>query len=475
MPQVAYTLVADDEKARQQVERFMAEFEGGAKRATRAADGLGKGVNRFMRDLKQYAIGGSVFLGMAKAIGVAKDALRELHEERKRGAQLLEQGETGMAKLAQLAKGDPKKLRAMIDEAKATMRETGMGMEQAADLQFALESSGMQAQRAMFAGLAPVIGSPADAVLGAHGITKAMGAGETGTAQQLLNKVFAASEVSPVTFKEFMPQAALTAPMVKQAGGTDEELLAALALVAPAAGGNIEAAGTQIQGFAKALLKKGMTGTGLVDAARQIQGMGMTEQELVKFFGRQEGYKGYLNILGQAEGVEALSGRLGTVQAETGTPQDLLTGMLASYEAIPEFAGPRARKRQQRELELAQMEEYGTEQAARETAVLSERTRGTRARQDAWTKHKVRKAMGVANFFGADPEEIRLVARAAEALRPENTVLGGIGVIASQGMPRWLDVAGDIVKALIDATAATRDLARRITDPDRNRVEAAMN
>jgi hypothetical protein len=307
----------------------------------------------------------------SKAVSILTNSLKAMHDERERGAKLTTESASGLGKLAQLSGGDPKKMRRMIDEAKKTSKETGISLDKAAELQFSLESAGVADQRQSLARLAPVVGSEnLNAFAGqAAGLQKAFGAQETGGVANIVNKLFAASEGSPVGAQDIAKAASILAPSARGLAKTsDEETLAALALTTPAAGGSADMAGTQLQAFAKTMAEKGVGG-GFVGAAREISGRGMDEAELLKFTGSIESMKGFQNILQVAGEIEKLSKRLSEVDAQTGTAQDFSSGLLGSFMAQPELAAAQERERAARSREINLAEVSGAGQLGRQSAV----------------------------------------------------------------------------------------------------------
>ena len=336
MGQVVFKLEADEAKAVQGILRVTDAL----KKAGAGTDGLkskGKSMGaRFATDLKSMAAG---YIGVQAAIRLASAALQKYNEIRQRGADRIRGAESSMQKLAQLSGGDPAQMARMTAAARLTAKTEGVSAGRGADLQFALESMGMAAHRKTFASTFRLADDPALLAGGAGTMQAAMGKAETGSARQVLNKLFGASAVSKTTVEEFAPAATTAARSVGRLGGSDEEFLAALAHVSKATK-SADVGGTQIGAFADVMRKKGIGGSGLMAAARQVQAMGMDDATLIKWFGRKEGRKGYENMLALAGPIAGTTAELGRIDAERG-PDDLLGRMLGARESDPQLKAAR--------------------------------------------------------------------------------------------------------------------------------------
>lgn len=284
--------------------------------------------------------GGAALMGLAArwlsvgaAIGAAKKVLTGYREEQKRAAEGMKSAEEWLGKLAGLA-GTPSEMRGLMMKYYQS-REQGLGRQEAAEFTFVAKSLDMLKHRELFAGMKG-IAQPVPTLTGVARLRAAMGAKETGTVRQVLNKLGVAAAVSPVTIEEFAPAAVGAAKPAAMVGARDEELLAALAHMALAEKSG-EVASTQLGSFAMAVSKKGMGGVGLLEAARRIRAKKIPDQKLFEFFGRKEAMKGYKNLIDLMPKIEKLMRDLDRAQRETGTPTDWAASAARAYEGVPQL------------------------------------------------------------------------------------------------------------------------------------------
>ena len=330
MGQVVFKLEADEAKAVQGILRVTDAL----KKAGAATDGLkrqGKSMGaRFAMDLKAMALG---YIGIGAAVAIASKALAKMNEIRERGAKRAKTAESSLQKLVQLSGGDTEELQYMMAGVRETSASQGVSLERAAGLQFALESNQAAGYRKRFGKTFQLLDDPAVAVESAATLQKAMGRGETGDLGQVLNKLFAAAAVSKTTVEQLGPAASQAAKSVGRLGGTDEEFLASLSQLSRSTK-DVGVAATQIQSFADAILKRGIKADGLLDAARQIQAMGIPDAKLQEFFGRKEGTKGFLNLVDQAGAIRGTTADLNRIDAERGE-NDLLGRLMKARASDP--------------------------------------------------------------------------------------------------------------------------------------------
>lgn len=345
------------------------------------------------------------YLSIRGGVNLVTAALRDMEAERKRGAEAIKRSEMGMASLAQLAGGDPEKLKHMISEAKASAKQGGMGLTEGAKLQFTLESLGVAKHRELFAQLYGVVGEPAALAEGAKTLQTAMGKGETGSIRQVLNKLLKASAVSKTTVEAFAPAATIGAKGMAAIGVSDEEYLAALAKVSEGLK-SVDEAGTQLQAFAEVVIKKGVGGKGLVGRAMEIEKMDLSPEKLLKFFGRKEAWKGFQSIIAQQGEIGDVTAALQRVDTETGGKGDYVGRMLESYGGIPELKEAKKLRQKSQELEVEEQKQFGVGQLRREGVLTNIRLQSLREGEGGFTR-TARSWMGeTAGFLGASGETI---------------------------------------------------------------------
>ncbi|HRU04329.1 MAG TPA: hypothetical protein P5137_00980 [Candidatus Brocadiia bacterium] len=325
----------------------------------------------------------SSYVSISAAISAAKNALAAYNAEQAKAAESARADAMPLGKLAQLAGGEPERMKKLVERARS-MTRFGMSVPQGADLIFALESMGLGGGQhdAAFGQQYGVLESPARFAEGVATLQAAMGVKETGGVGNVMNKLFAASAVSKTTLEEFAPAATVAAKTAAGAKTTDEELLAALAHMSKSTR-SADVAATEIAAFAKSTIKRGMSEPGLLARAKAIQAKGYSEKQLVnKVFGRMEAYKGYKGLLEQSADIEATIADLGRVDRETGTDKDLAARIAASRIA----ADPRLYAEQQaRQAALREKEALASRNAVarlrRETAESDWKTESANAGQ----------------------------------------------------------------------------------------------
>jgi len=323
-----------------------------------------KGKRSFDASVESLTKVAAGWFGVSQAIGVATKALDSYEEKRKRASQTGRENEMALGQLAQLSGGSGAEMRRMMAGARASVRGEGMSIEQAAGLQFSLESMGKGNQRGLYARFHG-IADPKSLVESVSTMQAAMGTQETGGDLQVLAKLFAASAQSKTTLQEFAPAATMAAKTAQLVGGTDEEVLGALASLSKSTK-SADVAGTQIDAFARALIgKKEFEGMGIMGAAQAIQAKGWSNARIRKFFGRVEGFKGYQNIISQRGEIE---GNIAAMNQAGAAPEDYLAGIISSREADPMMRQLRRTRIAEGREQLGEMGVLGEDQLAREEA-----------------------------------------------------------------------------------------------------------
>jgi len=311
------------------------------------------GLNSIIQGVGAAALG---YMGLSQAIGMARQAMQALNEERERAASQIREGEFARSSLAQLAGGDPAEMRRMLTAAGASRVEFGMPDIAAHQLQFSLESLGLGRERKLFGSLYGVVEEPAQIAEAVGTLQAAMGIKETGNARQVLNKLLAASAVSKTTLEEFGPAVTRSAQEIKGIGGRDEELLASLAVLSRGTA-SAEEASTRIGALARAGLRHGLGGKGLLSLVDELEAKNLSEQDMIKFLGRARAYQGYQLIRGNRGLIEETLGKVSAAQAVG--PRDMTAGVLATVESDAQIAAARQTRRTEQELQISEEEAFG--------------------------------------------------------------------------------------------------------------------
>lgn len=288
-------------------------------------------------DLKSMAAG---WVSVGAAIAGATRLMNTYYQQKRRNVANAQAAEQPLRALLQLSGGDQAQYARMMSAAQASAQQTGTDLATAAGWQFAMESMGLAGSRRTLAGLHMLGLDPGAMAEGVSTLQNAMGRRETGSARLLLNKMLAGSKVSKTGADQFGAAASQAAKTVGLVGGTDEELLSSLAILSTSTE-SASVAATQIDAFAAALMKRGMTG-GLFANVRRIRALGLSDQELQKFFGRKEGVKGFLGLSDQMDRIAPLAGQLGSMRAG---PGDYLSGLEAVGAADPLLSAALERRR----------------------------------------------------------------------------------------------------------------------------------
>jgi len=409
MATVKFNLEADEAKAVQsflKVVDAQKKSEQQFKRTTKAGANQSKKMSMFARAQKS-SVGSMIasYGSLAAAIGLATKAIQFMNAERNQAAGRLRTSEFSLGQLSQLAGGDPKKMREMVDASKATSKEAGIDLNQAAALQFNLESFGIADKRKLFSNLSGTVADPSATAESAVTLQTSFGKGETGGIREIINKGLAASSVSKTTLDQMMTSLASAAPILKMIGASDEESFASLAVLSKARKSS-DVASTEIDAVGSVIAKKGFGGSGLLAGidklAAAIAGMG--DAEKIKFFGRKEGFKGFQTI-------QQNRGEIATAQAAINTgnivgPGDQVAGAISVRRSISEIASTE----QLRQLEQTNKQEIGDQFGVGENKSLQmiERIRATSLQTgEGWMQRFARiSGAEMAKFFGSDDNTI---------------------------------------------------------------------
>lgn len=220
--------------------------------------------------------------------------------------------------LGQLSKGDPAKLKRMTDAARQTFREGAFEtLPEAMRLQFELESAGASGERSFFSRLAAIDPDAAQVATSSSLVRQAFGA-EGGSFEQIASKGLAAADPATGANLSQMLEGVAKASKAGQALGlSDEQVFAAVTQVAKVTG-NASEAGDRVRALFTSLTRKGYAdekrGQSLSTTIKEIGAQGMSQAQLVEYFGREEARFAF-DILKDTGGLEATLGQINQAQS----------------------------------------------------------------------------------------------------------------------------------------------------------------
>lgn len=296
--------------------------------------------------LQSYVMG---MVGLGAALATVKTMLSDINRINKEAANKVKFSEMGMAQLAQLSGGDPKRQRTLMDTARNLYAGGGAkDLNEAARTVFSLESAGALGSAELFTRLYGIVGQPDVFARAGTTLLTSMGKQETGDIRAIASKAFAASKYSPASAEALLEAGSRSGAQARTLGISDEEVLAATAILATASG-SAEQGGTQLNALLRSLNKKGgFAGKGLTGAIEALQAKRMNPQQMIKYLGRGEAFTALsalsMNMPQIGEIVEAQT------QAQE---SDLVGRIMKARDVQPELAAAMGQRRSEAQLELA--------------------------------------------------------------------------------------------------------------------------
>lgn len=371
MAEAKLQIAGDSDKAQQAIvalEKKIDKLEGKLKGVSKRTRESGRQAQQSFGSQASSAIASyaAQFVSLTAVIGAATQALRYHEQIKNQSAQKQLAASAGLAELAQLA-NTPQQLQSLINESREAFGQgIGATVDQAANLVFSLESAGIQGEdRQLFKdlGAANVVADPALFARSQKTLMDAMGTEETGSFTDISSKAFAASAASPSTADELLGAAAGSGGQASRLGISDEQVLAATAVLASPAGGAAEG-GTQLQALLTVLEKKGgFEGLTIGQSVQRIDEMGLQGEELVKFFGRKEGLAAFSSLTKNMEQLAKV-----TKDVEQAQQDQVVRQKIELPETVPELGAALLRKQEESKLENVRVES-GTIRNLREAAL----------------------------------------------------------------------------------------------------------
>lgn len=308
MPKGQITVVMDGKTEKlfngfRRLVEMQSKMEQGLNKYGQAGDKAGKKTESAFRSatagLKTHLAGlVNIQAGYQALIG----AVRELDRVRRESSEKLKASERGLGSLAELSGGDPKKLNRLIGQAKHIYSQGGASsLDEAARSIYAFESAGVNTSktRRAFGKLYGIVSDPAVLARAIATIQTSKGA-EAGTTEQLISKALAANKYAPASAPEILEAASRSAAGAKMLGISDEEMIAATAVLAKSTG-TAELGGTQLDSLIMSLatnkkLGGGFKGLSLIESLQKLEGMGLSDVELKEALGRKEAVRGFAGL-----------------------------------------------------------------------------------------------------------------------------------------------------------------------------------
>lgn len=292
--------------------------------------------NTALASLKSYAQG---FFGVATAVNLVTQALREQAAERQRAVEGSKGAVVGEAALAQLAvtQGDTLESRraahqVLLRESRRQFgRGAGANRDEVGQELFKFVSAGLnEDDRNLGFDIkrANVIGNVGDAATAFAALTKSLGAKEVGSFDDFLDQALAASEIAPAQANEIPLAAARAGGSAKALKLTDEFIIASTALLAGATGSASEG-GTQLSALLKQIEKaapgnellKGKSG---IDLIKAIASLPEAQQGIGGILGdRAEAITGFRTLRDNLPALEAQLGKQRAAQADNLAQQSI--------------------------------------------------------------------------------------------------------------------------------------------------------
>jgi hypothetical protein len=181
--------------------------------------------------------------------------LNEIKQASDEAGQALKAAAPSRGTLAQLALDSPEKYAALTKQAEQ-LRATGVtaSLEEANRFVFSMESAGAGAEIDTFAQAKKlgIMQDPSSMIASAAGIRESMGADQTGTLEDLINRALVAGGSSPSKAEELLKGAGKAGVTARQQGIGVDELLAMTSILSTAKGG-AEEGGQRVNALLRAL------------------------------------------------------------------------------------------------------------------------------------------------------------------------------------------------------------------------------
>lgn len=386
MPNVTFVLEAQEAKA---VDAFLRVVD-----AQRKAEGqFGKTTSSAKNQESAMAALSGHLVGMVagwqtvtKVMELAAAQMGAVAAAQKEMAATAKLSQSSAGVLSQLAAGSPKDMARLRNYAEGISSRTGMDQNQANDLAFALDSTGLGGDSRIFEQLYGSVENLGELAKGVAEIQNAFD-GKAGDAESILSRTFAVAGKSIPKASELLQTLPKSVYGVRNLGGDVGEAMAAMGV-----GANVmepEAASARIGQFAKFAAKKGFGGEGLFAAVQKTMAatQGMDSEQMAKFIPDTEALTGF----------KFMADKMADMKAMMGTQGAAVSSRMASQVAEARFSDPRLRALQQadiaRETERVARERAYAAEGAQESALVSQLGSAGLAMGEQESTIKTRKAV----------------------------------------------------------------------------------
>ena len=436
MAKIAMQVTADQAKAAEELRKLQGQVDQLHQKMKEGGRESKKETDSWTTSVVGLAAG---YMSISTAINLAKTALADLNAERQRAVQLTQATLGPAGQLAQLPG-----FQANLSAVGQTIAETGMDPQRAMNLQFALQSGQLGQERYMFGQVSHLLlpGQEAELVGGVKKFGEAFGAA-AGTPEQRLNMFMKGSEQAVATIGEFGPAATILAERARQTGASPEEVVAVLATLSQRRG-SISQGAEQAGAFTKVLATEGIMGQGLLGGAEAIRAMGMTPQQEIKFFGREQARQAYLGIIGGAGDIRSRMQEISGVATIAPGETPYWAQRVGEFLSVPEYGAEVAARRAEGVRGITEQKQESAF-ASQQRAVLARfddlARQGRIVGVGRWAMNR---GLGAYARTGMSPEELATMGAGFLA----QNAPGQAGETQEQAMKRFTDALMDFTSTL---------------------------
>lgn len=325
------------ERQFQRLRQTNEKLKEGTKRSAKARkDAFG---GRALSQVKQYALGiGTITTALAAAHRMSQ----LLNASIRSGQEGMRRGEAPLAKLLQV-QTPGRGIGLLLREVTATRRQIGVGVQEAAGLQFALESAQIGRERAWLAGMHPAV-DPTAMAQAVGAVTAGFGRARAGPPREIVNKLLAAAAMSPLTAGRLAEAVGPLGESFRLIGGRPREAFAAIGIAARGAGG--EKGAMAMARLADYLAgQERFEGRGFFGGVRALlaETAGMTPAERLARVPEKRAVRGLGIFEVNRRLIETLAGDIGRRAAQP-AGADAVSRFIRQMWEEPSIAVPRARR-----------------------------------------------------------------------------------------------------------------------------------
>lgn len=294
------------------------------------------------------------YVTLQGAISATIGLLREQREEERRASEKGSAAEFDIAKLVQLAP-DERSLDKLVNKYREFYGAGGADSQgHAAQAIFSMESAGLLGDFDTFKELS-ASGAERDMAGLARAVATlqtSLGKEETGEMRGLVSKGFLASAYSPGSVSEMLEATSRSGSSARALGLTDEELLAATALVGKAEG-SLDRGGTRMSALLGSVEKMGgFEDKSLMEIVGEIEKKELSPADLAKELGSKEALGAYRTLLSNRDQYQAILDDI-----NQGNTRDVVSERVDLAGTRPELVAARLKRVKAAEAELDLIDE----------------------------------------------------------------------------------------------------------------------